>query len=117
MEQIRLDWCNMCQIKEDWLQEILAKHEEVFKPELGKLEGFQAKLHLQKAVTPKFHKARSVPYLRKTRIEEELDRLVNLDILQPVQFSDWATPVVPVLKHDNSLRLCGYYKCVSKLEQ
>ena len=41
---------------------------------------------------------------------EELDQLVNLDILQPVQFSDWATPVVPVLKPDNLVRLCGDYK-------
>ena len=110
MEQLRLDWCNMCEIKEDWLQEILAKHKEVFKPELGKLQGFQAKLHIQEVATPKFHRAGSVPYSMKARIEEELDRFVNLDILQPVQFSDWATPVVPVLKPDNLVCLCGDYK-------
>ena len=43
----------------------------------------------------------------KARIEEELDQLVNLDILQPVQFSDWVTSVVPVLKPDNSVHLWG----------
>ena len=69
----------------------------------------------------KFHKARSVLYSMKARIKEELDRLLNLDILQPVQFPDWATPVVPVLKPDNSVHLYGDYKVtlnpVSKLEQ
>ena len=121
IEQLRLDWCNMCEIKEDRLQEILPKHDEVFKPELGKLQVFQAKLHIKEAVTPKFYKARSVPYSMKARIEEELDRLVNLDILQSVQFSDWVTPVVSVLKPDNSVHLWGDYKVtlnpVSKLEQ
>ena len=57
----------------------------------------------------------------KARIKEELDQLLNLDILQPVQFSDWATPVVPVLKPDNSVHLYKDYKVtlnpVSKLEQ
>ena len=59
----------------------------------------------------------------KGRIEEELDQPVNLDILQPVQFSDWPTPMVPVLKPDNSVCLWGRgdYKVtlnpVSKLEQ
>ena len=121
MEQIRLDWCNISDIKEDRLQEILAKHEEVFKPELGKLHGFQVKLHVQEVVTPKFHKARSVPYSMIVRVEEELDQLLNVDIFQPVQFSDRANPVVPVMKPDNSMHLYGNYKVtlnpILKLEQ
>ena len=31
-------------------------------------------------------------------------------IIQPVKHSDWAAPVVPVVKQDGSIHLCGDYK-------
>lgn len=51
-----------------------------------------------------------VPYALKAKVEAEIDRLVKEGVLEPVQFSEWATPVVPVLKKDGSVRLCGDYK-------
>ena len=29
---------------------------------------------------------------------------------EAIQFSDWPAPVVPVVKHDESVRICGDYK-------
>ena len=43
----------------------------------------------------------------KVKVEEELDRLISLGILKLVQFSEWAMPIVPVLKSDHSVRICG----------
>ena len=43
-------------------------------------------------------------------MEKELERLQLQGIIEPVKFSDWATPIVPVLKKDGSIRICGDYK-------
>ncbi|KAG1927461.1 retrotransposable element [Pimephales promelas] len=57
----------------------------------------------------------------KTKVEAEIERLLKEKIIEPVKHSEWAAPVVPVLKSDNTVRLCGDYKLtvnrVSKLEQ
>ena len=47
---------------------------------------------------------------RKRKVEEELDRLVQTKVIEPVRYSDWATPIVPVLKADGKVRICGAYK-------
>ena len=40
----------------------------------------------------------------------EIDRLAKRAIIEPVEFSDWAAPIVPVVKTDGSIRICGDYK-------
>ena len=48
-------------------------------------------------------------------------RLEQEDIIKPVQFADWATSIVPVMKNDGkSVQICGDFKLtiieVSKLD-
>ena len=59
---------------------------------------------------PKYFKARPVPYALKEKIENELDRLVEEGTIESVQFADWAAPIVPIVKEDKSIRICGDYK-------
>ena len=51
-----------------------------------------------------------MPYSLKGAIKQDLERLENLGVIEKVQFSDWAAPVVPVQKSDGTVRLCGDYK-------
>ena len=42
------------------------------------------------------------------KVNAELDRLVAEGIIEAVPISDWAAPIVPVLKQDkSSVRICG----------
>ena len=121
LKHIKLDWKSIHIMKGDDLQLMLERHRGAFRDGLGKLQDYQAKIIIEPEATPKFCKARTVPYSMKVKIEEELDRLVSLGILQPVQFSDRATPIVPVLKSDKNVRICGDFKVtvnpVSKLDR
>ena len=90
---------------------MLRRHPEVLKGELGTMKGYQAKIYVDPAVKPRFCKARSVPYSMRSLVEDELDRLVQQGIIEPVQFADWAALIVPVLKSDKkSVRICGNFK-------
>ena len=51
-----------------------------------------------------------MPYALVDRVEAKLDRLVNEGIFEPLAHSDWATPIVPVMKPDGSIRSCSDYK-------
>ena len=57
----------------------------------------------------------------RDRVEAELERLQEQGIIEPVQFSEWAAPIVPVVKSDGSVRICGDYKVtvnrVAKLDK
>ena len=67
----------------------------------------KARINMKSDATPTFRKAFPLPYAMKKKVENELDRLQQKGIITPVQYSDWAAPVVPVLKRDGSVRLCG----------
>ena len=44
------------------------------------------------------------------RVVQELERLQQQDILKPVAFSDWAALIVPALKKDGLVCICGDYR-------
>ena len=62
-----------------------------------------AKIHLDPEATLQFYKARPFPYTLRTKVEKELDRLQQQNVIEPVQFSDWAAPIVPVPKSNTSV--------------
>ena len=51
-----------------------------------------------------------MPFSLRGAVEQELEKLVKDGVLEKVNHSAWATPVVPVMKANNRVRLCGNYK-------
>ena len=50
-----------------------------------------------------FRKSCSVPYTMRAQVEKELNRLQAEGIINPVQFADWAVPIVAVLESDGNI--------------
>ena len=109
LSSIRLDWKSIGVIAgHSPLTTLLEKYSEVFKKGLRKLIGHEAKLYVDQDASPRFCRARPVPYALHDKVEAELERLNKEGIIQPVQFADWAAPIVSVVKADKqSLRICG----------
>ncbi|CAK1597505.1 unnamed protein product [Parnassius mnemosyne] len=55
-------------------------------------------------------RARPLAYALRAPVERALEQLVADGILTPVDRSDWATPIVPVVKKDGNIRICADYK-------
>ena len=121
LQQFKLDWREIHTIQINPLEALLEKYNAVFKNTLGTLKDFKAHIHVDPSAKPKYCKARTIPYAVKTKVEEELNRLVSEGTLEPVQISEWASPIVPVIKPDKSVRICGDFKQtinpVSKLDK
>ena len=89
---------------------MLDKYSDIFENKLGTFTSAKARLTLKDDSQARFLKARPMPNALKPKVEEELGRHQNEGILTKVEWSEWATPIVPVPKKDGSVRLCGDYK-------
>lgn len=68
------------------------------------------KLHVQQNTKPIACAARHAPYAIKPKLEKELGRLEELGHLEKVEASEWAKPILPILKSNNEVRVCGDFK-------
>ena len=123
LHKLRLDWKTIKLLKssdpshrnpgtttQEKLKNLLDTYAEVFEDKLGTFKSAKARITLKEGSQPQFRKARQVPYSLRPKVEEELKRLQSEGILSKVEWSDWATPIVPVPKQDGSVRICGDLK-------
>ena len=99
MSELKLNWkvIGRVETRED-IQVVIDKYSEVFEEGLGTLRGVTVKIHIDPQATPRFYYLRPVPYVWRQKVEAELDRLEQEGIVERIQFSEWAAPVVPAVK-------------------
>ena len=103
LQKFKLDWREIHSIQFSPLQPLLDKYHTLFQETLGTLQNFKAHIYVDPNAKPKYCKARPIPYAVKAKVEEELDQLVAQGTLEPVQMSEWASPIVPVVKPDKKV--------------
>ena len=82
----------------------------MFSNKLGCFKGEPVSLRLKEGSEPKFCRYRTVPLALQDKVNQALDKLVDENILCPVNSSEWATPIVPVQKKTGEVRICADYK-------
>ncbi|XP_058444176.1 uncharacterized protein K02A2.6-like [Malaya genurostris] len=92
------------------VKSLVERYANLYDPSIGRIHGLSAKLVLKSNTNPVYIKARPVPFSIRSAVEDELDYLEQNGVLQKVNHSAWATPIVPVMKSNNKVRLCGDYK-------
>ncbi|CAH8568978.1 unnamed protein product [Schistosoma guineensis] len=95
----------------EWNQKnaMLQRHQSVFREGLGECTKAKALLTLKPEAAPVFRPKRPVPYAALPIVEQELQRLQQMGVIEPVNFSNWAAPIVVVKKSNGSVRLCADY--------
>lgn len=74
---------------------------------LGKLKGYQARIHVDESVKPVAQNTRRIPFSLRGKLEKKLEELVNKDVIEPVEGpTPWVSPVVIVPKPSGDIRLC-----------
>jgi hypothetical protein len=50
-----------------------------------------------------------------TMVKEELDKLLKVGFIRPVEIIEWVSPMVLALKKNGKLRVCVNYKTLNKI--
>lgn len=91
-------------------KKLLNQVPQLFGPGKGEYNVSKRKLMMRENARPIAMKARKVPFALMPKVEQEIERLKSLGHLEKVKVSEWATPIVPVIKKDGSVRICGNFK-------
>lgn len=86
------------------LKLLLTKHRKVFDKKPGKINVYYHKLVIDENQY-KFKRPYPVPIAYRTKVREEVERMLGLGIISP-STSPYVNPLVTVIKKDGSIRLC-----------
>ena len=95
----------VCSIGSD-IESIANRFPKVFSG-VGKLSGFQLKLHIDREVTPVAQKPRRIPYPLKDKVQSKIDELLDLDIIEKVSVHQPGSAQL-CLRPSLTKMTCGY---------
>ena len=97
------------------LSELCSEFSRLFEPGLGKILNYKAHIYIKPGARFRYFKPRPVAFATRTKIEADLDRLLKLGVIEPVETAEvGARPIVPVAKFNGTVRICGDFKVTVK---
>ena len=115
LSYLRLNWREL--VQQHQMHQVIGDATSVkdqfsclFGEEPGKLKGFKAHVDVEPNAASIFIKPRPVSYYMRSKLDAEYKSLQDTGIVEPERYARLASPAVPVLKRDGSVRVCGDYK-------
>lgn len=92
------------------VQELRTEFPEVFRDGFGLFNHGVLSLKVKPNTIPKFFQPRKIPFALIPKVKVEIYRLQENKTLIPIEYSEWGTPIVPIIKSNGSVRICGDFK-------
>lgn len=73
---------------------------------LGCAQGFVNLVKIRAGVKPVQQKLHRLPFAVRDAVSQELKRLIQQDVIEPIESSEWVSPVVVTKKKNGNIRLC-----------
>jgi len=77
---------------------------------LLQIQNFKAKVILKDNAIPKFLKARPLLFAVRDKVDAELDQMEKSGVIEKIDQSEWASPLVVVPKPNGKVRITGDFK-------
>ena len=91
-------------IAENLRDYLTQEYQILFSDTPGLYNESKTQIHLKENTRPVALKCRHIAHASRPMVEKEIDRLVSLGHLEPVDVAEWTTPIVPVLKGNGTER-------------
>jgi hypothetical protein len=86
------------------------EYEDVFATPTGFIKNFKARIVLKDDATPRFLKARPILSPLREKADKELELMEKTGVIERIEHSDWASPLVVVPKPNGKVRITADFK-------
>jgi len=100
--------------QKELLRSTLRKHISALQGLRGKWRGDKVHLELLPGAKPYHGKAYKIPQAYKNLVKQEIDRLVSIGLLEPVEAAEWSAPSFCIPKSNGSIRFITDFRGLNR---
>ena len=114
MREVCRKCTHLTQEQQDQLYQVLSKYETLFDGKLKKFNGDQIHLDINPEVPSVRTRAYPVPHAHMKVFKDELDRLVEIGVLEKGHCAEWISPTFIIPKKDGRVRWISDFRALNK---